>query len=117
MIHSVSPRAVRLAPNTFQNQNKQRAMKIVTGFKTMCEENVTNFKSASTVFIALGFKICYNFHRTWFDLILECFGEPRVGGSEGGHLLWFCHGGVTVSRYFVKFAPEAVTFSSRFGNA
>ena len=44
--------------------------------------------------------------------------EQRVvRGSEGGHLFWFCHGGGTVNRYFVKFAPGAVTFSSRFGNA
>ena len=44
--------------------------------------------------------------------------EPRVErGSEGGHQFWFCHGGGKVSRYFVKFAPGAVTFSSKFGNA
>ena len=36
--------------------------------------------------------------------------EQRDGrGSEGGHLFRFCHGGGTVSRYFVKFAPGAVT--------
>ena len=43
--------------------------------------------------------------------------KQRVGReSEGGHLFWLCHGRGTVSRYFVKFAPGAVTFSSRIGN-
>ena len=74
-----------------------------------------------TILIARGFKICDNFHRTWFDdfgmyLVLN---ELRVGrGSEGGHLFWICHGGGTVSRYFVKYGPgavSAVTDSSRIG--
>ena len=36
---SLSSRVVRLAPKTFQNQIKQRAMKIVTNFKITRNEN------------------------------------------------------------------------------
>ena len=44
--------------------------------------------------------------------------EPRAWrGSEGRHLFWFCHVGGTISRYFIKFAPGAVTFSARVGKA
>ena len=62
-----------------------------------------------TIFIAHGSLV----------LILECIWHQTNRawlGSEDGDLFWFCPGGGTVSRYFVKFAPGAVTFSSRFGN-
>ena len=38
-LHSLAPRAVRLVPKTFQNQIKQRVMKIVTNFKITFNEN------------------------------------------------------------------------------
>ena len=64
-----------------------------------------------TCFIAHGL--------VWFDLAMYLApNEPRVRrGSEGGHLLWFCHGGGTASRYFVKFAPGKVAFRCKIGNA
>ena len=73
-LYSLSPRAARLAPNTFRNQNKQCMMKIVTGFKNTCEEILTNFKSAigsnvvssqlgAQFLLRVALKFCYSFLR------------------------------------------------------
>ena len=52
--------------------------------------------SQHPILIARDIKICYNFHRTWFDLILEYIWRQTNRACGEGVKVDICFGFVTV---------------------